>query len=83
MARSKYVVKHTWPNGMSVSTRVFRRSKNNEPSDVIELSIKPGRGNGDPAKYFLNVVDAIALSHALTAAASVAIIQGTPIEPSA
>lgn len=81
MPRTKPLVVHVWRNGMRVATRVFRKSKNHEPSDVIELVIKPGRGNGAPVQFHLNVVDAVAISHALMAAASAAIVQGSPIEP--
>ncbi len=83
MPRTKPVCVHIWNNGMGVATRVFKRSKNDEPSDVIELTIRPANGRGKQTCFYCNVVDAISISHALLAAASTAIIQGSPIEPAA
>jgi len=81
MPRLKPVALHQWPNGMSIASRVFTRSKNGEPSDVIELTIKPARGRGDTGVWHLNVVDALAIIHCLSTAATQAIINGAPVEP--
>lgn len=79
MPRAPFLMKHVWKNLASVGVRVLKRSPNREPSDVIELHIVPAGQN--PAVFHLNVVDALALIHCLGGAASMAIEQGSPIQP--
>jgi len=81
MPRTKPLVEHRWKNGAAIAVRVLKKARRGDPSDVIELSIKPARGNGVPARYWLNVADSLAICHALSAGATAAIIQGSPIEP--
>ncbi len=79
MPRLPFLVKHTWKNNAGIGSRVFKKSPNTEPSDVIELTIVP---DGDKPHIFnLNVVDVLAIIHCLSCAASVAVDQGSPIQP--
>lgn len=79
MPRTPFLIQHVWKNRVGIGVRVFKRSRNSEPSDVIELRIAPA--NGKPAVFHLNVVDALAIVHCLGGAASMAIEQGSPIQP--
>lgn len=81
MPRAKILVKHLWKNDMGVAVRVLKRSPNDEPSDVIHLMIQPAKGRGSRAVYFLNVEDASAIIHCLSAAICQVLIQGSPVAP--
>lgn len=58
---------------MLIETIYNAESFNDEPSDCISLEIHPGQGRGAPALFYLNVEDAIAIIHSLSAAVSAAI----------
>lgn len=81
MTKSPWLVRHVWKNSASISVKVSEKSFNDEPSDVILLAITPAPDRGSPTEHFLNIDDAAALIHCLSAAMCQAIVQGTPVGP--
>lgn len=79
--KDSWLVRHVWKNGACIAVQVSEKPLNDEPSDVIRLCISPASGRGSPSEHFLNIDDAAALIHCLSAAMCQAIVQGTPVGP--
>lgn len=80
-AKSVVAARHIWKNGMLIETFYSKDCFGDESSDCISLEIHPGQGRGAPALFYLNVEDAIAIIHSLSAAVSAAIEDRRPPWP--